>query len=109
MERLVIQDAVGSLCYNDTDRGLKLEPNEITPHLARLMLERLHVYEDVGLTPEQIQKLKERDIAKTPEAAEDQPYFRKHFHTMACPVCHKKIELRCNFCSHCGQRLKLRD
>lgn len=79
MERLVIQDAVGSLCYNDTDRGLKLEPNEITPHLVRLLLERLHMYEDVGLTPEQIQKLKERDIATTPEAAEEQPFSENTF------------------------------
>lgn len=32
MERLVIQNKAGSLCYNDTDEGLKLEPNEITSH-----------------------------------------------------------------------------
>lgn len=109
MERLVIQNKAGSLCYNDTDEGLKLEPNEITSHQRRLLLERLHMYESIGLTPEQIQKLKTRDMTKTPEAAEEQRYFRKHFRTMVCPVCHKKIESRSNFCSHCGQRLTLRD
>lgn len=59
MERLVIPNKAGSLCYNDTDQGLKLEPNEITSHQRWLLLERLHEYEDTGLTPEQIRELKE--------------------------------------------------
>lgn len=58
MERLVIQNKAGSLCYNDTDEGLKLEPNEITSHQRRLLLERLHEYEDSGLTPKQIEEMK---------------------------------------------------
>lgn len=67
MERLVVKSKAGSLYYNDTEQGVKLEPHEITPHQRRLLLERLHVYEDTGLTPPEIVELKERDTAKAPE------------------------------------------
>lgn len=66
MERLVVKSKAGSLYYNDTEQGVKLEPHEITPHQRRLLLERLHVYEDTGLTPPEIVELKERDTAKAP-------------------------------------------
>lgn len=67
MDRLVIKSKAGSLYYNDTDQGVELEPHEITSHQRRLLLERLHEYEDTDLTPEQIRELKERDTAKEPE------------------------------------------
>lgn len=108
IERLVIPNNAGSLCYNDTDQGLKLEPNEITSHQRRLLLERLHEYEDTGLTPEQIRELKERDTAKAPEeVSEEYGYFE-------CPSCGKAIYASDNFESHkfclnCGQRLKWED
>ena len=54
MERLVVKSKAGSLYYNDTEQGVKLEPHEITPHQRRLLLERLHVYEDTGLIPPEI-------------------------------------------------------
>lgn len=99
MERLVIPNKAGSLCYNDTDQGLKLEPNEITSHQRWLLLERLHEYEDTGLTPEQIMELKERDTAKDPEE------FDGHWYK--CPTCGKYAGgLKGNFCHVCGQRLK---
>lgn len=70
---------------------------------------RLADYEDTGLTPQEIMELKERDTAKGAQKAEEQPYFRKHFHSYICPVCHKKVESRWIFCGHCGQRLKHED
>lgn len=54
----------------------------------------------------ELQELKERDTAKVPKKAEEQPYLRKHFHSYTCPVCYKKIEMGWKFCGHCGQRLK---
>ena len=60
MKRLVVKSQAGSLYYNDTQKGVKLEPHEITPHQRRLLLERLYTYEDTELTPEQI-----RELAKT--------------------------------------------
>lgn len=109
MKRLVVKSQAGSLYYNDTQKGVKLEPHEITPHQRRLLLERLYTYEDTGLTPEEIMDLKERDTAKEIQKVDEQPYFRKRFHSYICPVCHKKVEFGWLFCGHCGQKLKKKD
>lgn len=97
MERLVIPNKAGSLCYNDTDQGLKLEPNEITSHQRWLLLERLHEYEDTGLTPDQIEVLKKRDTGVKPR-------FLDGWDT--CGNCGERIMSVDRFCSECGQRLK---
>ena len=72
-------------------------------------IERLGVYEDTGLTPPEIVELKERDTAKEIQKVDEQPYFRKRFHSYICPVCHKKVEFGWLFCGHCGQKLKRKD
>ena len=77
-------------------------------HDVRKRLEELKPYEDTGLTPLEIRELKNRDTANAPERAEEQPYFRKHFHTMTCPVCHREIRGPWEFCAYCGQRIKER-
>ena len=69
----------------------------------------LKEYEDIGLAPEQIRELKERDTAKEIQKVDEQPYFRKRFHSYICPVCHKKVESGWSFCGHCGQKLKRKD
>ena len=99
MERLVVKSKVGSLYYNDTEQGVKLEPHEITPHQRRLLLERLHVYEDTGLIPPEIVELKELDTAKAPEV------FDGHWYK--CPTCGMYAGgIKGDFCHRCGQRLK---
>ena len=56
-------------------------------------------YEDTGLTPPEIMKLKERDTAKAPEV------FNGHWYK--CPKCGMYAGgLKGNFCHRCGQRLK---
>ena len=67
-------------------------------------MNRLREYEDIDLTPEQIQELKERDTAKAPvEVDEDFGYFK-------CPSCGTNIIADDfndhKFCLNCGQRLK---
>lgn len=109
IERLVIKSKDGNLYYYDTERGLKLESYEVTPMQRRKVLERLHAYEDTGLTPEQIMELKERDTEKEIQKVDEQPYFRKHFHSYICPVCHKKVEFGWLFCGHCGRKLKKKE
>ena len=105
MKRLVVKSQAGSLYYNDTQKGVKLEPHEITPHQRRLLLERLYTYEDTELTPEQIRELKERNTVKAPiDADEDYGFF-------TCPSCGESIYASDDFESHkfclnCGQRLK---
>lgn len=58
--------------------------------------ERLAEYEDTGLTPEQVQELKERDIVKK--------MVKGEFYSQVCPVCGKPARWR--FCANCGQRLR---
>lgn len=60
---------------------------------------QLAKYEDTGLTPDEINALRERDAAKVPE--EFDGYWFK------CPSCGNYAGgLRGNFCHVCGQRLK---
>lgn len=77
-------------------------------HDVRKRIEELKLYEDTGLTPEQIMELKERDTAKgATEVSEECSYFE-------CPSCG---ELICaidyleshHFCLNCGQRIKRED
>lgn len=64
-----------------------------------------NVFEDTGLTPEQIQELKERDTARAPiDADEDYGFF-------ICPSCGEAIYASDDFESHkfclnCGQRIR---
>lgn len=108
IERLVIKSKDGNLYYYDTERGLKLESYEVTPMQRRKVLERLHAYEDTGLTPEQIMELKERDTAKAPEESPD--IFGDT--RLICPNCRNSVINYFNrsrppqFCMICGQRLK---
>lgn len=77
-------------------------------HDVRKRLEELKPYEDTGLTPEQIQELKERDAAKAPiDADEDYGFF-------TCPSCGEAIYASDDFESHkfclnCGQRIRLEE
>ena len=59
--------------------------------------ERLADYEDTGLTPEQIQELKERDEPRKIEFNAGVPI---------CHVCGRKVVKCYNFCPDCGQRLE---
>lgn len=70
----------------------------------------LREYEDTGLTPEQIQDLKERDTAKAPKI-----YKNKFSDAYTCPNCNLALISKTEtdwicgkhykFCPDCGQRL----
>lgn len=69
---------------------------------------RLGEYENTGLTPEEIQELKERDTAKPPIDIEDDYGF------FVCPSCGNSIYASDDFKSHkfclnCGQRIRWED
>ena len=97
MERLVVKSKAGSLYYNYAEKGVKLEAHEITPHQRRLLLERLHAYEDTGLTPQEIMELKERDTAVNPISLD---------RCNMCRNCCERLMPIDRFCPNCGQRLK---
>lgn len=60
-------------------------------------------YEDTGLTPEQIQLLKERDTAKAARPISDRSLYG------ICLNCGQTIFRDHRFCPDCGQRLKWED
>lgn len=80
-----------------THSGTKEAKNDVT---IKEILARLTEYEDTGLTPEQVQELKERDTAKKPikNGAKFAPIYE-------CPVCGCKDVSWQSFCDECGQRL----
>ena len=109
MERLVIKSKDGSVYYYDAERGLKLESCEVAPHQRRKMMERLHAYEDTGLTPAEILELKEKN---TPKEAiyEGDGYSDEEmvYDTWICPNCGAKYEVDYDdydFCPDCGQMI----
>lgn len=63
---------------------------------------RLAEYEDTGLTPEQVQELKERDTAKN-------PITYSGTNRADCPICGATVrgigKPFGEFCGKCGQRL----
>lgn len=71
-------------------------------------IERLGMYEDTGLTPPEIMKLKERDTAKAAEEVQDAFGDGR----LICPNCRNSVINYFNrsrpprFCMICGQRLK---
>lgn len=72
------------------------------------------LYEDTGLTPDQIRELKERDTAKAPEI-----HKNKFSDAYTCPNCNLLVIYKdetgwfCgkhySFCPDCGQKLKWED
>lgn len=57
----------------------------------------LREYEDTGLTPPEIMKLKERDKLRKIEINAGVP---------TCPVCGRRVVKCYDFCPDCGQRLE---
>ena len=44
-----------------------------------------------------------RDLVKaTKQPADEQPYFRKHYHRVCCSNCHREIVKSWKFCPDCG-------
>lgn len=99
MERITSKSWSGVVYYVDAKHNLALEPCEMNAHQVRLTIEKLEKYENTGMTPDEINTLRERDTAKAPE--EFDGYWFK------CPSCGNYAGgLRGNFCHVCGQRLK---
>ena len=100
MERLTIPD-------KKIEGGLRraiIDAREVRKE-AMTIYWALKKYEDIGLTPEQIRELKERDAAKAPVDIDDE------FDMYVCPSCNMAIGAMGDreehkFCLNCGQRLK---
>ena len=75
-------------------------------HDVRKRLEELKPYEDTGLTPDEINALRERDTAKEPKKVSNSSVT--YTGDYICPNCGKHFTGTgiAEFCYHCGQRLK---
>ncbi len=64
-------------------------------------------YEDAELTPEQVQQLKKRDIAKRPTIVGVNGGIGCRMGT--CPKCEGMVRSYMRFCDECGQKLDWSD
>ena len=76
-----------------------------SPEKKDALVNALAAYEDTGLTPDQIQELKERDTAKVSTEVDE------YFGYFECPNCGMAIyasdRLESHkYCLNCGQKLK---
>lgn len=106
MERITIPDKKidGGECRAVID-ARKVKERAMTIYWA------LKKYEDIGLTPEQIMELKERDTAKVPEI-----HKNERSNVYKCPNCNLAFIYKnetgwfsgrhYKFCPDCGQRMK---
>lgn len=87
-----------------THSGTKEAKNDVT---IKEILARLTEYEDTGLTPKQVQQLKERDTAKKPIKTKGLKDFHGNIYKVVgkCPNCGCGVSNRMRFCDECGQRL----
>lgn len=97
MERLTSRDEKGNL---------NVDGKEVYAGYLYNAVALLEEYEDTGLTPEQVQELKERDTAKVPTKVPDSGV--RYTDDYICPNCGKHFIGTgiAEFCYHCGQRLK---
>ena len=77
---------------------------------------QLAKYEDTGLTPDEINALRERDTAKAPEKFINDSEtkigairFGKGTKIYRCPECGRMLVYQDHYCRNCGQRLKWED
>lgn len=82
-------------------------------HDVRKRLQFFKPYEDTGLTPDEINALRERDAEKVPEKfiidSETKIgaiRFGKGTKIYRCPECGKMLVYQDHYCRNCGQRLK---
>ena len=106
MERLTTEDYELIGCHGCEEKGVCYARYWCSKKKKALI--ELKRYEDTGLTPEQIQELKERDTAKPPIDIEDNYGF------FVCQSCGNSIYASDDFESHkfclnCGQRIKWED
>jgi len=97
MERLTSKDEKGNL---------NVDGKEVYAGYLYNAVALLEEYEDTGLTPEQVQELKERDTAKVATKVSDSGV--RYTDDYICPNCGKHFIGTgiAEFCYHCGQRLK---
>lgn len=70
-------------------------------------VKKLMRYEDIGLIPNQVKELQERDTAQKPKEQKQHKDFHGNVYkiTGECPVCGNGVNNQMRFCDSCGKRL----
>ena len=107
-KRIDEKHACYAICEKECPDGIYADNQACMCTASKMAAKRLLEYEDTGLTPEQIQELKERDTAKAPADVDE------YYGYFECPSCGDLIYTTDNMKSHkcclnCGQRLKWED
>lgn len=99
-----------AFCYESMERTIESLPQyrvdnvveeiDLTSEQIREKLEALRIYQEQGLTPDEISWLKERDTEKTPRPISEKSLYA------TCLNCGQIIFRDHKFCPDCGQRLK---
>lgn len=96
-----------AICERECPDGIYEDNPACKCTASHMALKRLLEYEDTGLTPPEIMKLKERDTAKV---AIITGYNRAIGCKVGeCPKCGAMTRDYLTFCSECGQRIKWED
>lgn len=76
-------------------------------HKINTAVKKLKEYENIGLIPNQVKELLERDTAQKPEEMQQHRDFHGNIYkiTGECPVCGNEVHSLMRFCSNCGKRL----
>lgn len=112
--RLTQKDAQGNWSLKDVRWSDLCAGRTITREVSEKLygaLWKLMEYEDTGLTPEQVQELKERDVAKKPKDIRNLRALNGSVYQIlgVCPECGSGVNNRMRFCDICGQKLKWED
>ena len=96
-----------AICEKECPDGIYADNPACMCAASKMAMKRLLEYEDTGLTPDQIRKLKDRDTAR---AAIITGYNRAIGCKVGeCPKCGAMTRDYLTFCSECGQRIKWED
>lgn len=89
------------------------EDTELEPEKVQGKIDACEVYKSIGLTPDQIIALRERDATKEPRVHVNNEdvkigaiLFKKGIKVYRCPVCNRLLIYGDKFCRDCGQHLK---
>lgn len=70
-------------------------------------VKKLKEYENIGLIPNQVKVLQEKDTAQKPKEQKQHKDFHGNIYkiTGECPMCGNGVHSLMRFCSNCGKRL----
>lgn len=103
MRRLTTKDGCLVSCMECEER----EDCERYCYKINEPVKKLMRYETVGLTPNQVKELRERDTAQKPKEQKKHKDFHGNIYkiTGECPVCGNGVNNQMRFCDSCGKRL----